>query len=149
MIRFLKTVGFLFLVTFALFALLITAAYAAGTVWVSVQQKNAGGHHIVVAVPAVLVPIGLDLAPQDKLQRASAEAQQWLPAVDAASKALAQCPDARLVEVRSRSQFVEVVKRGDSLIVDVDSPDARVHVTLPLVLVHSVAEKLESFHSSV
>jgi invasion protein IalB len=146
--RFLKTVGLLFLATVGLSALLLAAAYAAGTVWVSVQEKSPGGHHIVVAIPAVLVPLGLDLAPQEKLREVSNQARPWLPAMHSASVVLERCPDARLVEVRSHSEVVEVLKRSDTLIIDVDSPQEHVHVSFPIRMVQSVVQRLESVRDS-
>lgn len=147
--KFLKTAGLLFLATIGLCAVLLAAAYSAGTIWVSVQEKGAGGHHIVVAVPAVLVPLGLELAPRQKLQEASEQARPWLPAMRSASAVLERCPDAHLVEVRSPSEVVQIVKRSDTLIIDVDSPQEHVHVSFPIRVVQSVVQRLESIKDSV
>src|SRR5207245_9094746 len=83
-------------------------AYAAGTVWVGAQDKKPGGHRILLAVPAVVISLGLKLFPAASLREASAEARPWLPAIEAAAAGneLAKCPDARFVEIRDPTDWV-------------------------------------------
>jgi hypothetical protein len=145
--KFLKTAGLLLLATMGLSALLLASAYAAGTVWVNVEEKGRGGHHIILAVPAVFVPIGLGLVPRDKLREFSREAQPWLPAMRSASTILERCPDTRFVEVSSADEAVEIQKRGDALVIDVDSREDRVHISFPIILVHALAQKLAPFRN--
>src|SRR2546422_4911964 len=75
-------------------------AYAAGTVWVGGQDKKPGGHRILLAVPAVVITLGLKLVPAAGLRGASAEAQPSLPAIEVAGDEIAKCPGPRFVEIR-------------------------------------------------
>jgi len=118
-------------------------AYAAGTVLVGVQDKKPGGHRILLAVPAVVITLGLKLFPAASLREASAEARPWLPAIEAAGNELAKCPDARFVEIRDPTEWVSIAKRGGSLVIDVDSVDERVHLSFPVRLVPSIVRTLK------
>jgi hypothetical protein len=118
--------------------------YSAGAVKVDVREKTPGGHHIWLAVPAIVVPIGARLAPKDKLRDALREARPWLPTIKVASEELVRCPDTSLVEVDNQQEHVRITKRGNALIIDVDSPEESVHVSLPLGVVAYTAGQLES-----
>jgi hypothetical protein len=114
-----------------------------GVIWVSVQEKQPGGTQLRLAVPAILVPVGLRLVPRDVWREQAAPAQPWMPVVKAAADELKKCPDGTFVEVRSRSEYVNIAKRGGEMVVDVDDEDNVVHVAFPIYLLGSVAHQLE------
>ena len=116
--------------------------YNAGLARVEVIEKTPNGHHIRLYVPAVVVPIAVRLAPKEKLRRASRDLQAWLPAIKAASEELRRCPDGPLVEVDSRDEHVRIMKRGDALVIDVDSASETVHVSFPLRALAYTASEL-------
>ena len=116
--------------------------YDMGAVRVSVREKSPGGENIRLVVPAAAVPVVLEFVPDGKLQEAAEEARPWLPVIEAASEELARCPDGALVEVTSPHEKVSIVKRGDSLVIDVDDTNETVHVTVPLKLVSVVANQI-------
>jgi hypothetical protein len=118
--------------------------YNAGAVRVSVEEKKAGGSHVHLFVPAVVVPPALDLVPEEQLREKLAEVRPWLPAIRIASRELAGTPDAVLVEVINSHEHVTITHRGGSLMVDVDSDEESVHIAVPLGMVHAIAEKLEA-----
>jgi hypothetical protein len=120
------------------------AVYDMGAVRVSVQEKKPGGDHVRLLIPAVAVPLGLRIAPEEKLREAALQARPWLPALRIASQELERCPDGPLVEVTNPHEKVSIVKRGHSLLIDVDSEDETVHVSVPLRAVTSVVERLET-----
>ncbi len=117
--------------------------YNAGAVRVSVEEKKAGGEHIHLVVPAVLIPPVVGLIPAEELERHAKELRPWLPAIRIASDALSKTPDVVLVEVIDSNDHVVIRKQGGSLLVDVTSPDENVHVVVPLKMVHSIAERLQ------
>jgi hypothetical protein len=117
--------------------------YHAGAVRVSIHQKTPDGHHLRLIAPAVLVPVVLRFVPDEKLREASAEMQAWLPAIKIASRELARCPDGPLVEVDGPQEKVSIVKRGSSLVIDVNSAQETVHISFPLKVVTAVARRLE------
>ncbi len=120
-----------------------TVTYRAGAVSVFVHEKRSEGSNVRVILPAVLVRPALSFIPRDKLARHLEEIRSWLPAIRIASRELERCPDGPLVEVESPGEKVSIVKRGDALVIDVDSEEDTVHVAFPLCLVTAVAEKLE------
>jgi hypothetical protein len=117
--------------------------YNAGTVRVSVQEKKPGGQNVRVIVPAVVIGPAVELIPARELERHAEDLRPWLPAIRIASKSLSEAPDAVLVEVIDSHDHVVITKRGGSLLVDVTSDDADVHVAVPLKLVQTIAERME------
>ena len=124
--------------------LLGLVAYSEGAVTVYVHEKAADGHRLWLPVPALMVDEGLRFVPEEKLEQASRDIRPWLPAIEVASAELAGCPDGLLVEVKDQTDRVTIVKRGDALVVDVDSETDTVHVSVPVRLVRSLARRLET-----
>ncbi len=119
-----------------------------GAVRVAVEEYKPGGTHLHLILPAVVVPLGLSVVPDYKLRDAAAQAREWLPALEAASAELARLPDTDLVEVRDAEEHVSVIKRGALLVVDIQSPREKVHVSFPLKTLNEVCRKLESLAPS-
>ena len=112
-----------------------------GIVTVNVREKHPGGHHIWVAAPGVLIPLGLKFAPKHELQEQMRCSREWLPVVRAALRELQKTPDAVFVEVETARQHVLVQKTWGRIKVDVDTDDAEVHVAVPLrTAQHALAE---------
>lgn len=120
------------------------ATYQAGMVRVSVEEKRPDGEHIRLAVPAILIHGGLKLVPDAKLQELPADARRWMPVIRIASAELARCPDGPLVEIRDQNERVTIAKRKGALVIDVDSTDETVHLSVPLRTLALVARELES-----
>jgi len=116
--------------------------YDMGAIKVSVQGKKPGGENIRLIVPAAAVPLALPFVPDKDLQEAAEQVRPWLPAIEAATEELVRCPDGPLVQVTSPHERVSIVKRGDSLVIDVDDTNETVHVTVPLKLVCVVANQI-------
>jgi hypothetical protein len=125
----------------ALGALLVAGT---GVIWVSIQEKQPGGTHLRLGVPAILVPLGLRFVPHHVWREQAAQAQPWMPVVKAAADELRKCPDGTFVEVRSRSEYVNIAKRGGEMVVDVDDSDDAVHFSFPIYLLGSVAHQIEA-----
>lgn len=104
--------------------------------------------HLDLPLPDALVSAGLTVASAagafDEMEPLPQEARVWMPALRAAAEALAQAPDATLVEVEGPAEHVRVSKRGSRLLVEVRSPDADVDVAVPARLVSRVLELLET-----
>jgi len=117
-------------------------AYSQGAVIVYVHEKKPEGHRIWVLAPALLVDLGVRFVPEERLRDALQDLRPWLPAIEAAGHELERSPDGLLVEVKDRTDHVMVSKGGDVLRVDVDSETETVHVSVPISLIESVAERL-------
>lgn len=119
-------------------------AFSAGSVHVYVLEKQPGGDHVNLLIPAALVPLGMKFIPDRERERAVARLGPWLPAIEAASRELARVADGPLVEVESPRERVRVAKLGGSLVIDVESEQETVHVSFPLRLVARVAREFET-----
>lgn len=109
-----------------------TVVSSEGFIHVKVNEKQTDGHHISLVVPAMLVPLTLEMVPNHYLAPAAQNLRPYMPVVDAALSGLANCPDGTLVEVTDHEQHATVVKQGGSIVVDVQDPDETVHVAVPL-----------------
>lgn len=144
--KFFRIMGLAALCVVGSVALVVVAAYSMGTVTVSVEEKKPGGHHVYVPVPAVVIPLGVRLAPPEDLADTIAQVRPWLPAIKIASEELARCPDTTLVEVTNAEEKVRIAKNGDSLVIDVDSPEEQVHVSAPLETAYTLACQFEGMN---
>jgi hypothetical protein len=120
------------------------ATYNAGALRVSVDESRPGGDHVHLFVPAVVIPSAVDLIPEKELRKHAKQMQPWLPAIKIASRELSKSPDGILVEVIEPNQHVVISKQSGSILIDVKSPKENVHVTVPLRMIYSVAEKFEA-----
>ncbi len=141
----------IFLIVYSLFAVVvgtvITAgaiAYKQGAVRIEFQQKQSGGHHLRFPIPAALIPWGLKMLPDDALEEAAAEIKPFLPALLAASQELQELPDFVLVEVKDSRGWLKIEKRGEKILVDLESEHETLHLSLPVEMIHSVFLTLEA-----
>jgi hypothetical protein len=118
--------------------------YRLGAVRISVVERMPGGHRIHLFVPAAAITPTLNFIPEDMWREKSGDLQPWLPVARTVAQKLERAPDTVLVEVMSPRERVSVVKRGSALVIDVDSPEESVRVSVPLPLVVAVAEKLQA-----
>jgi len=136
-------------------ALAAHAVHSMPMIEVSVREHGADGTHIGFAIPAAAVGAGLAIAPHvmpdeawDEM-RVDLDAElaelppQWRQTSSEMIRALADMPDAVLVEVDDHQDHVRVEKRGAELIVTVRSSDADVDVTVPIALLDRVASFVE------
>jgi len=119
-----------------------------GLVHVKVVEKHPQGFHLNVIAPAMLAPIAVHLTPARDLAQATREIQPYMPVVRAALQGLRDTDDVVFVDVEGPGQHVRVSKSGGSIIVDVDDPDATVHVSTPIRAVSSTVEQLAAADSN-
>ena len=125
------------------------ALYQGGTIAVQVSGTH-GGSEINIAVPAGLANLALALVPivsidvfeDDDVREWCNELQVWVPTAQAAIDALAAQPDFTLVEVNDGDERVTIRKEGRKLVIEVDSDDERIRVSVPLTTVREFCKKL-------
>ena len=118
-------------------------AYSQGAVTLYVHEKGPEGKRLLLPVPALVVSEGLRLVPAEDLHDALRQAGPWLPAIQVAAAELGNAPDSLLVEVRDNGDHVVIRKRGNYLLVEVESDEDTVRVAVPLSTVRAVAQSLE------
>jgi hypothetical protein len=105
-----------------------------------VKQKS-----VFVPVPMMMVNGAIGLIPDTKLNSARDRLRndeiRWVMAV---SDGLARCPDANFVEVKTPTDQVLIAKRGSNLLLDVDTPEKRVYVSVPLHAVRQTVKNIVS-----
>ncbi len=109
------------------------------------ERYHNGTLALQLPVPASLLAAAIDAAAfnsQHQVCRyhSAAALHAWRPAARAACRALANAPDGVMVTVESGPDKVKVVKRGDTLEVQVESPQGNVRVTTPAGLVWHLAD---------
>lgn len=132
-----------------LFTLAGAAFISAGTVYVSVHQKNADGINLSLPVPVNLAHIALSLIPDEELADVRAELDPWMPVINIVMSELADCPDGVLVQVEDGDETVSIVKRGRKLVIDIDTRDESVHVSIPIRGVARLIDRLGSGGNSI
>lgn len=126
-------------------ALVAVGAYAfhEGVIRVEVDEFRAGGSHVHLWVPAAAVPMAMHFVPKHHLCDAARNAREFLPLAHALFKELKKFPDAEFVEVKDDEQHVRIRTHEGKLQIDVDDPDEKVHVLVPLSTVDDVVGQLE------
>ena len=126
-------------------ALVAVGAYTfhEGVIRVDVDEFRAGGSHVHLWVPAAVVPMTMHFVPKHHLCDAAGHAREFLPVAHALFKELRKFPDAEFVEVKDDEQHVQIRTHGGKLQIDVDAPDEKVHVLVPLSAVDDVVGQLE------
>ncbi|HEV2197385.1 MAG TPA: hypothetical protein VGR55_17495 [Candidatus Acidoferrum sp.] len=125
-------------------ALVAMGAYTfrEGVIRVDVDEFRAGGSHVHLWVPAAMVPITMHFVPKHHLCEAASHAREFLPVAHALFKELKNFPDAEFVEVKDDDQHVQIRTHDGKLQIDVDDPDEKVHVLVPLSTMDDVVGQL-------
>jgi len=124
-------VGALFLSVALLTAAVAYRVFHRGTAIVSVHEHKPNGTRLWLPVPFGLVETALAFVPREKLPPIDPEARRWFPLARVVLAELDRAPDAVLVEVTSPEEHVVIAKRAGRLVVDVESRNESVHVSLP------------------
>lgn len=126
-------------------ALVAMGAYTfhEGVIRMDVDEFRAGGSHIHMWVPAAMVPMAMHFVPKHHLCDAASQAREFLPVAHALFKELKKFPDAEFVDVRDGEQHAQIRTHEGKLQIDVDDPDEKVHVLVPLSTVDDVVGQLE------
>jgi hypothetical protein len=114
-----------------LFAALGAAIYATGLIVVDVKDK-VHNHRVLVPVPMLLVHTAVSLVPDHLMKQADVQKEVDMKWVHAAAEALADCPDATFVDVRTKRESVTVAKKGGNLTLNVDTRDEQVYMRFPI-----------------
>ena len=133
--------------------LLAAAVVKSGLVTVEVHSSGPDGDvDLLVPVPAVVVPLAavgarfahFGASGDCDVDRMAGHFREWTPAAAAALRELAAAEDAVLVDVRDHGDSVQIVKRGETVEIEVvDRHDGRVEVRLPADLLPRLADALD------
>lgn len=126
-------------------ALLAAGVYTfhEGVIRVDVDEFRAGGSHVHLWVPAAAVPMAMHFVPKHHLCDAASHAHEFLPVARALFEELKNYPDAEFVEVKDNEDHVQIRTHGGKLEIEVNEPDEKVHLLVPLSTVDDVVGELE------
>ncbi len=129
------------------FLVLAATIMSQGMIWVEVQERSGDQMHLQIPIPVSLVSLAVAAVPNDEIVKATKDAAQWLPAIEAACRELERIPDTVLVEVHDKQDNVRIEKRGGSLYLDVDSREEEVHVSFPVHAVTDIVAEIAEVHA--
>ncbi len=110
---------------------------------VRVQGTGPHGSDIAVRIPAILVPLALQVVPDEPLREIARAVDRWVPSFHEITSILADSPDCVLLCLNSPCGSVDTRKEEINLIVDVSSLGERIYVSMPIEILSSVVKRLE------
>jgi len=113
-----------------------------GTIRIDVDEYRDGGSHVHFWVPAAAVPMAMHFVPKEHLREASRHADEFVPVIQALTSEMRKYPDTIFVEVEDGNDHVRIGTVGRRLQIDVDNPEEKVHVAVPLSTLNDVAAQL-------
>jgi len=113
-----------------------------GMLVVDVQDRGKNTH-LFLPVPMAFVNLGLSFVPRQKLQRfADSNLDGNGAPLKALAASLSRCPDAVFVEVEAPGKKLQVRKKGDAMIFDLQSADQTVYVRVPITATGEALQKI-------
>lgn len=118
-------------------------AFQTGIAVVSVHDK-VHGKHVFVPVPVGLMNLGLNMIPGEMLSQVRNDLGPHKKVVQSLANELENIPDTDFVDVQSRDGHVLVSKSGGNLVIDVQTPEETVYVSVPIRSTGNIVSKLAS-----
>ena len=87
---------------------------------------------IFVPVPLSLVNFAAGMVPRPHKAEVAEKLKNCQPYMDAIANQMVDLPDAVFVEVQNPREQVHLAKEGNSLVIDVNNSDEKVHVSIPI-----------------
>lgn len=125
-------------------ALVFAGAYVFHDGLMRVDEDHGDGRQMHVWLPAAIVPTAMHFVPRRHLEHAAVQMGPWLPTLRVLTKELEKYREAQFVDVRDVNEHVRIGTHNGKLLIDVDEPGERVHVSCPLVMMREVANELEA-----
>lgn len=116
-----------------------------GMITVDVAEKSAAGGRVRIVLPGFLLHAGscaLRFVPEDDRIEIRREIDDLAPMMRVVADELEAMPDMTLVRVESDDAYVHIRKRDGQLVIDVETEDEDVHVSVPIGAVSDVIEAL-------
>jgi hypothetical protein len=118
-------------------------AFQTGIAVINVHDK-VHGKHVFVPVPVGLMNLGLNMIPGEMLSQVSNDLGPHRKVVQSLADELENIPDTDFVDVQGKDQHVLISKSGRNLIIDVQTPEETVYVSVPIRSTGNIVSKLAS-----
>jgi hypothetical protein len=136
------------------FALLLTVSVAGavvattlgrgGPIRVEVRGKGSGGDDVRICLPGSALAACLPFISDEVFSKIPDDAVRHLGAARAFARLAAEKEDFVLVDRVEEGESVRVEKKGDALVVRIESEDETAFVSVPIWVLDRVVRKLES-----
>jgi len=116
-----------------------------GLITVDVAEKSMAGGRVRLVFPGLLLHAGtcaLRFAPERELHQLRHELGEIAPMMDVVAEELEAMPDTTLVRVESEDEYVYIRKKDGYLVIDVETEDEDVHVSVPIGAVNELVQAL-------
>jgi hypothetical protein len=128
-------------IAFTIFAIAAVVVQQTGLLIVDVRKQDG---RLFLPVPMLLVNGALSFAPIANKISMNDNVENHSDVVRAAATELLQCPDGPFVEVDTPDTKLRIAKKGENLIVDLESDDEEVYVQIPIKATGKTFAKLAS-----
>jgi len=118
-------------------------AFQTGIAVISVNDK-VHSKRVFVPVPVGLMNLGLNMIPGEMLSQVRNDLGPHKKVVQSLANELENMPDTDFVEVQGKDQHVLISKNGRNLIVDIQTPDETVYISVPIRATGNIVSKLAS-----
>lgn len=118
-------------------------AFQTGIAVINVHDK-VHGKRVFVPVPVGLMNLGLNMIPGEMLSQVRNDLGPHKKVVQSLAKELENIPDTDFVEVQGKDEHILVSKSGGNLIIDVQTPDETVYVSVPIRSTGNIVSKVAS-----
>jgi hypothetical protein len=116
---------------FCLISVVSLAVYQSGFLIVNVRDQETG-KHFLAPVPMFAINLAMEMIPDYRLQRFSANLPTPALQLERAGKNLLDCPDGVFVEIDNQHDHVRVEKRNGNMILSANTPDKNVFIQVPI-----------------
>ncbi len=116
-----------------------------GLITVDVTEKSTAGGRVRIVLPGFLLHAGtcaLTFVPEHERREIRRELDEIAPMMRIVADELEAMPDVTLVRVESEDEYVYIRKKDGQLVIDVETDDEDVHVSMPIGTVADVIEAL-------
>lgn len=120
-------------------------AFQTGIAVINVNDK-VHSKRVFVPVPVGLMNLGLNMIPGEMLSQVNQELGPRRKIVQSLANELENMPDTDFVEVQGKDQHVLISKNGRNLIIDVQTPEETVYVSVPIRATGNIVSKLASMN---
>lgn len=139
---FIKIAALSLAIAFSLFAVAGIVVQKTGLLIVDVQDRDG---RVFLPIPMLLVNGALSFAPLNDKVSVPHEFQNHSDLLEAAASELSRCPDGPFLEVDSPDTKVLIEKRGQNMIVNVNSDSEKIYIQIPIRATGKTIAKLASF----
>lgn len=117
--------------------------FQTGIAVVNVQDK-VHGKRIFLPVPVGLMNLGLNMLPGEMLRQVNHDLGPHRKVIQSLANELENIPDTDFVDVQTKKERILISKSGRNVIIDVQTPEESVYVSVPIRATGNIVAKLAS-----